>query len=110
MISYHEFIQKDLVPYFDDSVKRSIPSMMDGQKISQRKIMFTMLKEAGSKEKFVSTLAGLVSDCTAYHHRQTSLESTIISMAQDFCGTNNLNLLKPECLFGSRNEVRLFHY
>jgi DNA topoisomerase-2 len=72
--------------------------------------MFTMLEVVGSEEKYVPSLAGLVSDCTAYHHRQTSLESTIVSMAQDFCGTNNLNLLKPGGLFGSRDKVRLFHY
>jgi DNA topoisomerase-2 len=43
-----------------------------------------------------------VSEHTAYHHGEASLNSTIISMALNFVGSNNVNLLKPVGQFGSR--------
>jgi DNA topoisomerase II len=37
-----------------------------------------------------------------YHHGEVSLSQTIVAMAQDFVGSNNLNLLKPIGQFGNR--------
>ena len=50
----------------------------------------------------VAQLAGYVSEQTAYHHGEVSLHSTIINMAQDFVGSNNLPILFPSGQFGSR--------
>jgi DNA topoisomerase-2 len=41
-------------------------------------------------------------DLTEYHHGETSSQEAIIAMAQDFCGSNNIPLLFPQGLFGSR--------
>jgi DNA topoisomerase-2 len=41
-------------------------------------------------------------NCAAYHHGEASLESTIVGLAQDHPGANNLNYLKPLGQFGSR--------
>ena len=43
----------------------------------------------------VSQLAGYVSEHSAYHHGETSLAGTIVGMAQNFVGSNNINLLHP---------------
>ena len=39
---------------------------------------------------------------TSYHHGEASLHATIIGMAQDFIGANNINLLEPVGQFGTR--------
>lgn len=43
----------------------------------------------------VAQLAGYVAEHSAYHHGEASLMSTIIGLAQDFVGSNNVNLLVP---------------
>ena len=43
----------------------------------------------------VAQLAGYVSEHSAYHHGEASLCSTIVGLAQDFVGSNNVNLLYP---------------
>jgi DNA topoisomerase-2 len=47
-------------------------------------------------------LAGYVAEHTAYHHGEASLQGTIINLAQNFVGANNLNLLEPSGQFGTR--------
>lgn len=54
----------------------------------------------------VAQFSGYVSEHSAYHHGETSLAGTIIGMAQDFVGSNNINLLQPNGQFGTRNQVR----
>ena len=43
----------------------------------------------------VAQLAGYVSEHAAYHHGEASLAGTIVGLAQDFVGSNNVNLLVP---------------
>ena len=50
----------------------------------------------------VAQLAGYVAEHTAYHHGEESLHGTIVNMAQDFVGANNLPLLLPSGQFGTR--------
>ena len=75
---------------------------MDGLKPSQRKILYCCLKRGLRSEIKVAQLAGYVSEHAAYHHGEASLNSTITGMAQNFVGSNNLNLLIPNGQFGSR--------
>lgn len=72
---------------------RSIPSVVDGLKPGQRKIMYTMLKMNQTGEIKVAQLAGKVSERAAYHHGEVSLQESIVKLAQDFVGSNNINLL-----------------
>ena len=44
----------------------------------------------------VAQLSGYVSEHSAYHHGEQSLQSTIVGMAQNFVGSNNINLLVPQ--------------
>lgn len=97
-----DFINKELIAYSHASTIRAIPNLMDGFKTSQRKIMFGCFKKNLRKEIRVAQLAGYVSEHSAYHHGEASLNQTIIGMAQAFVGSNNINLLEPRGQFGSR--------
>jgi DNA topoisomerase-2 len=81
---------------------RSIPNLMDGQKISQRKILFSAFKKNLTKEIKVAQFSGYVSEHSGYHHGEASLNGAIVGMAQDYVGSNNINLLMPNGQFGTR--------
>lgn len=95
-ICYSDFINKELIHFSNYDNIRSIPQLMDGLKPSQRKILYYMLKNNITKSIKVAQLSGYVSAETSYHHGEASLQQAIISMAQDFIGTNNINLLYPD--------------
>lgn len=97
-----DFINKSYIHCANFDNVRSIPSMMDGLKPSQRKVIFTCFKRNQTKEIKVSQFTGYVTAETSYHHGESSMIETIIRMAQDFVGSNNLNLLYPSGQFGSR--------
>ena len=101
-ITITDFIHKELKHFSNDDNIRSLPHLLDGLKPSQRKVLYTLLNKSNNDELKVSQLAGLVSQKSAYHHGENSLLSTIVSMAQNFIGSNNLNLLLPIGQFGSR--------
>ena len=50
----------------------------------------------------LAQLSGYVAEVSSYHHGEVSLSQTITALAQDFVGTNNINLLLPEGQFGNR--------
>lgn len=100
-IPYSDFIHKDLVWFSIADNVRSIPSVVDGLKPSQRKVLYACRLRQNNEIK-VSQLAGFVSTKTSYHHGEASLMGTIINMAQNFVGSNTYNLLQPKGQFGSR--------
>ena len=101
-IRYKNFINEELIffSYYDNI--RSIPSMMDGLKPSERKILFGCFKRNLRSEIKVAQLAGYISEVSAYHHGEVSLSQTITALAQDYVGSNNVNLLLPLGQFGTR--------
>ena len=101
-VSYQDLINKELIHFSIYDNLRSIPSLCDGLKPSQRKILYYMLKKNKKDLIKVAQLSGYVSAETAYHHGEASLQGAIINMAQNFIGTNNVNLLYPDGNFGSR--------
>jgi DNA topoisomerase II len=102
-ITFETFINHDLIHFSNRNLERSIPNIMDGLKESTRKIIFACLKRRlFSNEIKVAQLAGNVSEVTAYHHGESSLQDAIIGLAQVFVGTNNINLLVPNGQFGTR--------
>ena len=106
LIKYSDFVNKELILFSMADLQRSIPSMVDGLKPGQRKILFCSFKRNFVKEAKVAQFSGYVSEHSAYHHGEQSLASTIIGMAQDYVGSNNINLLQPNGQFGTRNYVR----
>ncbi len=102
-VRYSDFVNKELIHFSVYDVKRSIPSLVDGLKPSQRKVMHGAFKRNLVHEAKVSQFAGYVSEHSAYHHGEASLQATIVGMAQDYVGSNNMQLLMPNGMFGSRN-------
>ncbi|KAI6196197.1 DNA topoisomerase 2 [Aphelenchoides besseyi] len=101
-ITYADFVNKELILFSNADNERSIPSLVDGLKPGQRKVMFACFKVVEKKEMKVAQLAGAVGAMSAYHHGEQSLASTIVNLAQNFVGTNNINLLLPNGQFGTR--------
>jgi DNA topoisomerase-2 len=101
-LPYPEFINKDLIHFSNYNLERSIPSVMDGLKTSQRKILYAAFKRNLTSEIRVAQFAGYVSEHTGYHHGEASLTEAIIGMAQDFMGANNIPWLVPQGQFGTR--------
>jgi DNA topoisomerase-2 len=99
-----DFITKDQVKFSEEDIRRSIPHIMDGLKPSQRKVIFACLKRNLERDTTVAQLAGYIGEHSAYHHGEASLQGTIVGLAQDFVGSNNMNLLVPSGQFGSRLE------
>ena len=102
-VSISEFVEKDLKHFSTSDNIRSIPSCIDGLKPSQRKVLYGSLKRNLTKTEIkVAQLAGYISENAAYHHGEASLQGTIVNMAQNFVGSNNIELLAPIGQFGTR--------
>jgi DNA topoisomerase-2 len=101
-IKYTDFFNKELILFSRANNFRAIPSMVDGLKPGQRKILFSCFKRKLFKEVKVAQLVGYVSEHSAYHHGEASLAGTIINLAQNFVGSNNINYLFPSGQFGTR--------
>jgi len=103
-VSYEEFINKELVIFSKYDCERSIPNIMDGFKVSNRKILYVILKKNITAEMKVAQLGALIAQESSYHHGEISLIGAVIGMAQDYVGANNINLLEPKGQFGTRRQ------
>jgi DNA topoisomerase-2 len=102
------FVNEELIKFSIEDCKRSLPHLMDGQKESQRKVIFGLKQWNGKKDGNlrdsikVAQLGAFVAQKTDYKHGEQNLFDTIIKMAQDFVGSNNLPLLERDGQFGTR--------
>ena len=101
-IQYEQFINQEMIHFSTYDCARSIPNMVDGLKISLRKILFSAFKRKLTSEIKVAQFSGYVSEHSAYHHGESSLNGAIVNMAQNYVGSNNINLLEPNGQFGTR--------
>lgn len=102
-VDYKSFVDKELIHFSNRDLQRSINHICDGLKESTRKILYACFKrKLYTNEIKVAQLSGYVSEVSAYHHGEASLQQAIVGMAQIFVGTNNINLLSPNGQFGSR--------
>jgi len=101
-VSYEDFIDKELIHFSKYDCDRSIPNVMDGLKISLRKILYSAFKKNLVSEIKVAQFSGYVSEHSGYHHGEASLNAAIVGMSQNFVGSNNINLLMPNGQFGTR--------
>jgi DNA topoisomerase-2 len=102
-ISAASFIDEELKLYSAHSNIRGIPFLGDGMKQAQRKALWGFIARGENADK--DTVERISSRCaseTDYHHGVGSLESTIVSMAQSFAGSNNLPLIEGFGQFGNR--------
>jgi len=101
-VPYEQFVDQEMIHFSTYDCARSIPNMVDGLKISLRKILFSAFKRNLKSEIKVAQFSGYVSEHSAYHHGEASLNGAIVNMAQNFVGSNNINLLEPLGQFGTR--------
>ena len=101
-ITIKQFIHQELIHFSNYDNIRSLPSIIDGFKPSQRKVIYACFKRNLINEMKIAQLSGAVAEMTAYHHGEQSLISTIINLAQNFVGSNNINLLEPIGQLGTR--------
>ena len=103
-VTYKEFIDRELIHFSKYDCDRSIPGLMDGLKISLRKIAYSAFKRNLIEEIKVAQFSGYVSEISGYHHGEASLNGAIIGMSQIFIGSNNINIFEPRGQFGTRNQ------
>ncbi|GAG14381.1 unnamed protein product, partial [marine sediment metagenome] len=101
-VTYEQFIGREMIHFSKYDCDRSIPNLIDGLKTSLRKILFTAFKRRLTNEIKVAQFSGSVSEISCYHHGEQSLNGAIVGMAQNFVGSNNINLLEPKGQFGTR--------
>ena len=101
-ISYQDFIDLEMIHFSKYDCDRSIPNMMDGLKISLRKILYSAFLKNLKDEIKVAQFSGYVSEKSGYHHGEASLNQAIVGMAQNYVGSNNINLFEPNGQFGTR--------
>ena len=100
----NDFLNNDYKDYALYTIEnRAIPSVIDGLKPVQRKILACSVKlwkgVSGEKTKKIFQLAGSTAADYKYHHGDASLQDAITGMAQTF--KNNLPLFDREGQFGS---------
>ena len=101
-VTYEEFIYNDMIHFSKYDNDRSIPNLCDGLKISLRKILYSGFKKNLKTEIKVAQFSGYVSEHSGYHHGEASLNGAIVGLAQNYIGSNNINLLHPSGQFGTR--------
>jgi DNA topoisomerase-2 len=101
-VSYTDFFKRRMIHFSKYDCERSIPNMVDGLKTSQRKIVFAAMKRNLYSEIKVAQFAGYVSEHSGYHHGENSLNQAIVSMAQTYVGSNNINIFLGKGQFGTR--------
>ena len=102
IFTYDDFVNKELILFSIADNLRSIPSVIDGFKPSQRKVLYTCFRRNLKKDIKVVELAGSAMGLTNYAYGESSMQQTIVGLAQTFVGSNNINCLEPSGNFGSR--------
>lgn len=104
-VKISEFLDTEQIKFSHADCKRSIPSVIDGLKESQRKILFAFFKtklDFDKPDRKVAQIGSRAAELSCYHHGETNMFDTIIKMAQSFQGSNNIPLLLDVGEFGSR--------
>ena len=96
------FVNNTLMMYNLELVMRCIPSITDGLKPSQRKILYTAMSLPASTT-YISSLSfiGNVMESTHYHHGDSSLYMAIAGMISSYNGYNNYALISGDGQFGT---------
>lgn len=109
-IAVSEFVNSELIQFSMADNIRSLPSAIDGLKPGLRKIIYSCFKKGAKlikEETKVAQLAAMVAAISMYHHGETALAGSIVGLAQDFVGSNNMNMLRPIGQFGTRLQVNM---
>ena len=99
-ITTTDFFNSAYVNYASYDNVRKIASIADGQKNAARKILWYVLTKNQKSEIKTSQLDSKVAEAMEYLHG--SMAGVIVNLAQNYTGTNNINMLHPEGNFGTR--------
>lgn len=109
------YMSQTITNYLDNSLMlfnlsnlyRALPSMYDGFKECQRKIMWAAINMWIVKNKHtdsrVSQFSAYAAELSHYEHGEMSLSKAVIKMSQNFCGSNNLPNFLAEGQMGDRD-------
>uniref|UniRef100_A0A8C2TR41 DNA topoisomerase 2 n=1 Tax=Coturnix japonica TaxID=93934 RepID=A0A8C2TR41_COTJA len=92
-LTYKDFINKELILFSNSDNERSIPSLVDGLKPEQRKVLFTCFKRNDKREVKVAQLAGSVAEMSAYHHGEVSTKINTLKRKYISTMSNSLSRL-----------------
>lgn len=95
-----DFYKKEYVNYSSYDNIRKIASYVDGQKNAARKILYTIIEKNIKNKIKVSQLGSKAAEFGEYLHGDIS--PVIVTLGQDYAGTNNLPLLQKSGNFGTR--------
>lgn len=94
-----QFVETEFKDFSVENTRRMVPSVVDGLKRSQRKAVWAMSQMKGLET--VERVGLKAAAMTAYKHGGNNMCGTVINMAKDFPGTNNVPLIRKEGQFGS---------
>lgn len=102
-----DFINEEFILYGIDACVRSLPSICDGLKNSQRKIIYAYFEKRKNEFKSVKVaqFAGYTAEIANYTHGENNISGTIINMTQSFVNSNNIPYFKADGQFGTRKEL-----
>jgi DNA topoisomerase-2 len=106
-VSVHQFVDGELLPYMRDANLRQIPGIDGFIEVTRMIMAYFFVKPSAADPKAehgVARLAAAIAAELDYHHGESSMAGAIATMAQDFAGKNNVNLLQPRGQFGTRAE------
>lgn len=95
-----DFYNNEFVDYASYDNLRKIASVLDGQKNASRKVCNCILDKGIKEFVKVSQLGSKICEYTDYLHG--SIDGIVVTLGQDFAGTNNVPLIKKRGNFGTR--------
>jgi DNA topoisomerase-2 len=102
------FVDTELHDFSMETLTRAIPSLVDGLKESQRKVLYAAIQKCTTnknQEIKIAQLGAYAAEVTAYAHGEKSIQDTCNKMTHSFVGSNNLHLLEACGNTGSRLQM-----
>ena len=96
-----DFLNTKLVNYASYDNLRKIASCVDGLKNAARKVLYTVHDKKIKEKIKVLQLANKCAEYSDYLHGD--LSGVVVTLGQDFSGTNNLPLIEKSGSFGTRS-------
>jgi DNA topoisomerase-2 len=111
-VRFDTYMYWDVGAFFLSDVIRSVFMYVDGLKPSQRKFLFALLskrvkhgRDYAMNGVRVAQMAAAVAESMHYHHGEVSMQETIVRMAQNIVGVNNVPFVEGLGGFGNRMDA-----
>uniref|UniRef100_A0AAU6W3A5 DNA topoisomerase (ATP-hydrolyzing) n=1 Tax=Pseudomonas phage Cygsa01 TaxID=3138529 RepID=A0AAU6W3A5_9VIRU len=107
---FSDFAKTDLRDFSIYACTRTIPSIIDGLKVPQRKALFGVLHHGG--QTTVARMSNHASEVTSFTHGEENMGDTMVNMGKDYAGSNNMPLIQKAGQYGTRldNEPSAHRY